>query len=319
MTTSIDNPAYISVDKRGFIYTTSEVSGWYEGLVSAFRFDASSGTLLYLNQQPTLGSIAVHNAVSSDGRFVLVANYSLGQGPPDRSVAVFPIQNDGSLGTVCHSIRLVGDLGPNPDRQERSHAHMISETPEGGTFIFPDLGLDKVFAYSIGAEGELSETASVNVHPGAGPRHVAQHINGRFIYVINEVDSTISVLKRDGETLVVIQTVAANQPNSRPDSADIHLSQDCRFLYCSNRGTHSISVFAVQPELGVLLPAGNMSSGGLLPRSFFLTPSGRHLLVGNQDSHSIAVFRRNPDSGELADTGSRLAIGSPVCVKAFYL
>jgi 6-phosphogluconolactonase len=119
--------------------------------------------------------------------------------------------------------------------------------------------------------------------------------------------------------LTVLQTVPTIPPNSPPDSADIHLSPDCRFLYCSNRGAHSITVFGVHPGSGMLQPAGNSPSGGLLPRSFVLTPSGRHLLVGNQDCHSIAVFRRNPDNGELADTGCRLSVGSPVCVKVFCL
>jgi 6-phosphogluconolactonase len=318
-TSNVDNPSFLSVDETSqVIYANSEVFGWHEGTVSALRFSPGAQSLSYLNKQPTLGSIAAHNAVSRDRRFVLVANYAMGEGGPDQSVAVLPILPDGGLGPATGSVRLEGTLGPVADRQERGHAHMISETPQGGTVLIADLGLDIVAEYWLGDGGELTFVASVMLPAGGGPRHIAQHSNGCFVYVTNELASTVSFILRERGALKVKQTLPTVKPGIVSHAADIHLSPDNRFLYCSNRGDDSIASFKVDQETGTLTELDIVSSNGATPRNFAFTPSGRHLLVANQNSDAIVIFRRDVETGELTDSGRCIAIGTPVCVRPFY-
>ncbi len=319
-TSTIDNPTFLSVDAAsGVIYANSEVFGWHEGTVSAFRFSPETKALTYLNKQPTLGSIAAHNMVSRDRRFVLVANYAMGGDGPDQSVAVFPLREDGGLAPAAASVRLDGPLGPIADRQERPHAHMVSEVPEGGAVLIADLGLDQVVAYALPADGTLVRTASVALPAGAGPRHIAQHANGRYVYVSNELDSTVSFVLRRSGSMTVEQTLPTIRPGVESHGADIHLSPDGRFLYCSNRGEDSIACFMVDQATGQLTLQDITSSGGRTPRNFALTPSGRHVLVANQNGDAIVIFRRNEATGALTDSGRRIEIGTPVCVRPFIL
>lgn len=319
-TSTIDNPTFLSVDAAsGVVYANSEVFGWHEGTVSAFRFSPATKTLAYINKQPTLGSIAAYNMVSRDRRFVLVANYSMGGDGPDQSVAVFPIRKDGGLAPAAASIRLDGPLGPIADRQERPHAHIVSEVPEGGAVLIADLGLDQVVECALSSDGMLVRSASVTLPAGAGPRHIAQHANGHFIYVSNELDSTVSFVARDSGSMALKQTLSTIRPGVESHGADIHLSPDGRFLYCSNRGEDSIACFMVDQATGQLTLQDITSSGGKTPRNFALTSSGRHVLVANQNGDAIVIFRRNEETGALTDSGKRIEIGTPVCVRPFIL
>lgn len=319
-TNTVDNPTFLAVDATsGVVYANSEVFGWHEGTLSAFRFGAKDGSLSYLNKQPTLGSIAAHNMVTRDRRFVLVANYAMGSAGPDKSIAVFPILQDGAVGPAAGSLRLDGKLGPDTDRQERPHSHMVTEVAEGGSVLIADLGLDLVAEYRLGADGTLSPVASVSVPAGGGPRHIAQHPSGRFVYVSNELASTVSYIHRLRGSLAVEQTISTIRPGVVSHAADIHLSPDGRFLYCSNRGDDSIATFSVDQETGTLTLLDIVSSGGATPRNFALTPSGEHLLVANQNGDAIVIFRRDEATGALSDSGKRIEIGTPVCVRPFCL
>ncbi|RFZ81565.1 lactonase family protein [Shinella sp. WSJ-2] len=319
-TSTIDNPTFLSVDAAsGVVYANSEVFGWHEGTVSAFRFSPATKALTYLNKQPTLGSIAAHNMVSRDRRFVLVANYAMGGEGQDQSVALFPIRQDGCLAPASASVRLDGPLGPVADRQERPHAHMVSEVPEGGAVLVADLGLDQLVEYTLSIDGTLVQSASVALPAGAGPRHIAQHANGRFVYVSNELDSTVSFVLRGAGNMSLVQTLSTIRPGVESHGADIHLSPEGRFLYCSNRGEDSIACFMVDQATGQLTLQDIIPSGGRTPRNFALTPSGRHVLVANQNGDAIVIFRRNKETGALVDSGKRIEIGTPVCVRPFSL
>lgn len=313
----IDNPTFLSVDAAsGVIYANSEVSGWHEGTVSAFRFEPASGKLVYLNKQPTLGSITAHNTASRDRKVLWVANYAVGEGGPDMSVVALPIRADGSLAPASASLRLEGELGPVADRQERPHAHMVTEVPEGGTVLVADLGLDRVAEYVFqGAEFQLK--AEVDMPAGSGPRHIAQHANGHFVYVANELSSTVAFILRGAGSLSVQQTLSAIRPGSSSHAADIVLSPDGRFLYSSNRGEDSIACFAVDPESGMLSLLDIVPCCGETPRNLALTPDGRHLLIANQNSDEIAILRRAAETGSLSDTGRRISVGTPMCVRPF--
>lgn len=319
-TSSVDNPTFLSVaPDTGVIYANSEVFSWHEGTVSAYRFDAEKGELVYLNKQSAQGSITAHNTVTVDGKFVLVANYAMGSGGPDQSLVALPVLPDGSLGPVSHSVRHEGKLGPVVDRQERSHPHCVVETPEGGMFLSADLGLDEVIAYRHDNDGSFKRVSSVATPPGTGPRHIAQHPNSRFVYVSNELNSTVSLIEREGDEMRLVQTLPTVPANFESHGADIHLSPDGRFLYCSNRGHDSITTFRVDQENGSLVEIGHSFTGGATPRNFTLTPDGYWLLVANQNGDCIAIFAIDKETGILTDTGKRIEIGTPVCVRPFYL
>jgi 6-phosphogluconolactonase len=316
---SIDNPTFLSVSPDGTrIYANSEVFGWHEGLVTAFSFDKTSNALSYINTQPALGSITAHNTITRDGTKLLVANYAMGEGGPDQSVVVFGIREDGGLTAPLASAAHRGS-GPNADRQERSHAHSINETVQGGIAIVADLGLDRLISYQVGPNGSLERIAETAVTPGAGPRHVALHPDGRFLFVLNELDSTAASFALDSATgrLTAIDTKPAVPAEARADNhcADIQISPDGRFLYGSNRGHDSIAVFEVDQSTGALSLVEFCPCGGPTPRNLGMTPSGRHVLSANQNADRISIFARDEATGRLTDTGKAIETGTPMCVR----
>ncbi|WP_027135658.1 lactonase family protein [Geminicoccus roseus] len=318
-TADIDNPTFLSVDPaRRTLYAGSEVFGRKEGIVAAYRYDLGEGRLDYINMQPALGSITAYNSFAGGGRFLLVANYAMGEGGPDRSVAVFPIRDDGGLDPAVSSAAHEGH-GPNAERQERSHAHCALELPGGGQVLVADLGIDEVVSYRLDPDGRLEPAGSYATAPGAGPRHLAFHPSKPFVFVINELGSTISSLSlaADG-ALAEIDTRSALPDGAtvHNDCSDLQVSPDGRFLYGCNRGHDSVVVMAVDQDGGRLATVQHIPCGGSTPRNCALTPSGGHLLVANQNSDVITVFRRDPQSGRLADAGRPIATGTPMCIKA---
>jgi 6-phosphogluconolactonase len=314
----IDNPTFLAFDTaRNRLYATSEVFGWQEGLVSAYAFDSASGTLGYLNKQPTLGSITAYTMLAGENR-LLVANYGMGKGGPDRAVVVFGIEPDGSLSPALASVSHKG-TGPDASRQERSHAHSLAQTPDGALTLVADLGLDTLFGYRLRGDGQLAKVSESHLPPGSGPRHMVFHPAGHLLFVFNELNSTIGALRREfDDSFTLVDGAQAVPPSFRPQShgADIHISPDGRFIYGSNRGHDSIVALAVNQQSGGLSPAGWTPSGGQTPRNFAMTPSGRHLLVANQNSDVVAILSRNADTGALTETGRRIEIGTPMCVLA---
>lgn len=318
-TGEVDNPTFLSVTPDGsLIYANSEVFAWREGTVSAYCFGRATNSLAYINKQASLGSITAHNTITRDGAKLLVANYGMGSGGPDQAVAVFGLRNDGgltaSLASVAHS-----GTGPNADRQERPHAHSVTETIQGGVAIVADLGIDQLVSYRIEPDGGLVKLASSALAPGAGLRHVALHPNGRFVFVMNELDSTVVSLALDQASgrLEPIDTRPAvpEQARARNHCADIQISPDGRFLYGSNRGHDSVVILAVGQQSGKLDLVDFAPCGGATPRNLALSPSGRHLFSANQNADRISIFARDGATGRLTDTSHAIEIGTPMCVR----
>mgnify|MGYP001182296540 CR=1 FL=1 len=314
----VENPTYLSVSADGRrIYANSEVADWREGLVTAFGFDPATGRLDYLNTQPSLGSITAHSMISRDGRRLFVANYTVGTGGPGQSLVVFDLGTAGlspAIASVAHQ-----GSGPDPARQERSHAHSATEVLQGGMVIVADLGMDALITYSIGSDGVPRQIARAQTAPGAGPRHLALHPGGRFVFVMNELDSTVTAHGFDPATGVLTpidsQPAVPAEARSGNHCSDIQISPDGRFLYGGNRGHDSISIFEIDQDSGRLTPRGFVPCGGATPRHLALTPSGRHLLVANQNADRVSMLARDAATGALRDTGAALPIGTPMCLK----
>jgi len=318
-TNEVDNPTFLSVTPDGSrIYANSEVFAWREGTVSAYSFDRGSGRLTYLNKQPSLGSITAHNTITRDGTKLLVANYGMGEGGPDRAVAVYGFEKDGALSAPLASVSHTG-TGPDAARQERSHAHSVTETIGGGMAIVADLGIDRLVSYRIERDGNLTKLAASALAPGAGPRHLALHPNGRFFFVMNELDSTVVSMALDEASgkLSIIDAKPSVPAESRNSNhcADIQISPDGRFVYGSNRGHDTVVIMAVDQQTGVLSLVGYVPCGGATPRNLALTPSGGHLFSANQNADRISIFTRDAKSGMLTDTGRAIEIGTPMCIR----
>jgi 6-phosphogluconolactonase len=270
-----------------------------------------------LNQATSGGPGPAHLSLDMQGRTVLVANYGGG------SIETLPIAEDGSLGAPASFIQHTG-RSVNPDRQKEPHAHQIIVDPTNRFAYVADLGLDKVMIYRFDAAAHTlaaASPASAPLPPGAGPRHVAISAKGGFVYVIDELNCTISVFRRDAATggLTAVQTVSSLPPGVSPDrgfsTAEIALSPSGAFLYGSNRGHDSISVFSVDPASGTLTYVSNTPTGGKTPRGFGIEPGGAYLIAGNQNSDSLVVFTIDRASGKLAAAGQPISIGAPVDVK----
>lgn len=318
-TSGVVNPSFLALaPSRRYLYAVNEVeefAGKRSGALSAFAVDQRTGELRLLNQQPSLGGAPCYVVVDRAGRFVLVANYVGG------SVAVLPVRSDGSLGEATE---VKQDFGSslNADRQQGPHAHCIVLDPANRFAYACDLGTDKIMIFRFDARrGKLIPNGRpwVQVKPGAGPRHLTFHPSGKYAYVINEMHATITTFAHDQAqgNLEAVQTVPALPKNftGANTSADIHVSPDGRFLYCSNRGHDSIAAFKIDPRNGELTFIAHESTGGKTPRNFAIDPTGAFLLAANQKSDAIVTFRLDPKTGRLSAAGQVIEVPSPVCLK----
>jgi 6-phosphogluconolactonase (cycloisomerase 2 family) len=309
----VANPHFLALHPgRGFLYSTN---GGDTSAVSAFAVDPASGQLTFLNRQPSPGPGPTHLAVDPGGRCVVVANYAGG------SVAVYPLGADGRLGPHSDFRVHEGPRGPNTRRQDQAHPHVAVFDPAGSRVLVCDLGLDRTFVYRLdAASGKLApnDPPFATAHAGAGPRHLAFHPSGRVVYVINELDSTITVFGYDGATGRLEQEqVVPLLPegwSGENIAAEVVVHPSGRFVYGSNRGHDSLAIFAVDPADGRLRRLGHQPTGGRTPRHFDLDPTGGFLYAANQDSDNLVVFRVDDRSGGLTPTGHRVAVGTPSCV-----
>ena len=317
--TGAENPSFLSVNADGSrVYANADVEAWPEGTVSAYAFDRTAKSFSHINKQPTLGNSPVHSAITRDGAKLLVANYAGAASAPDQALTVFGIREDGGLTPPLGSAAQPG-TGPDPERQERSHPHSVTETVAGNVAIVADLGTDRLVSYRIAPDGRLTLLSEFAMKPGAGPRHLALHPSGRFVFVANELDSTVVALALEAATgrlsVVDAKPGAPAGVYERNYPGDIHVSSDGRFLYMSNRGHESIAVFAVDGDSGKLSLVEHVPCGGSWPRNLALTPSGGHLFAANQRAGLITILARNAANGRLTDTGKSIRIGTPMCVR----
>lgn len=314
-------PSFLTIDKsRKYLYAANELleyEGKKSGAVSAFAIDQKTGDLQFLNKQPSLGDAPCFITSSENEKFVLVANYLGG------NVSVYPIEKDGKLGASVDLAQHTG-FGPNKDRQEAAHAHSITLDRNNRFAFAADLGIDKLMIYAFDDKtGKLKPNeaqAFYQTKPGAGPRHFSFHPDGKFAFLINEIDLTITSLAYDEKlgTLKEIQTVPTlptGVSGASNSCADIHVSPNGKFLYGSNRGHNSIVSYKIDEKTGRLEYIEHVSTGGKKPRNFAIEPNGKFLLVANQDSDNIVVFRIDEKTGKLKSTGSAAQVPVPVCLK----
>ncbi len=311
------NPSFLTVspDQR-FVYAVNENadSTGKGGGISSFSFNKKDGILKQLNQRSSEGNNPCYISIDNTGKWLAAGNYSSG------NLVVYQVLSDGYIGTLSDSMQYSGK-GYNETRQKGPHVHTTVFTPDGKFLAVTDLGLDKLMIYPFdNKNGKLNRANCYNVYsmPGTGPRHIAFHPSGKFLYIINELSSLIDVFELYKGKLQPIQTETSmpSDYSGPAGSADIHVSPDGKFLYASNRAeSNSIAIFSIDKKKGILKLVGHQSTLGKTPRNFNFDPTGNYLLVGNQNSDEIVIFKRNLMTGLLTDTGNRIAVGKPVCIK----
>jgi 6-phosphogluconolactonase len=315
----VASPSFLEIDaERRLLFAVNETSdfgGRPTGAVTSYSIDSATGKLKQLSQQPSMGAGPCHLVLDRQHRHVLVANYGSG------SVAVLPIGNDGALGEATDVEQHAGK-SVNPHRQEGPHAHCVTFDPAGHFLFVCDLGLDKVMIYRYDAEqGKLTanEPAFASVKPGAGPRHVAFRPDGRFAYVINELNSTVTAFADDAEagSLRELQTVSTLPPsfNGSNTTAEIAVHPSGKYVYGSNRGHDSVALFEIDEAAGTLAFVEAYSTGGKTPRNFELDRKGDHLIIANQNTNTLLVCGVDGKSGRLRPSGALVEAPTPVCVK----
>jgi 6-phosphogluconolactonase len=309
------NPSFLTLDpSHRFLYVINEIDdyeGKKNGSVEAYAIDPQTGMVTLLNRQSVGGPIPAHLAVDPSGRHLVVANYIGG------NFVVLPIGADGRLGPVSGEVKDSGS-GPNKARQEAPHPHAVVFDRAGQYIAAADLGIDKVETFRLSGGG-LSRVSTASTAPGAGPRHLAFHHNGKVLYVVNELSATVTAFAYDpatGQIGTPIQTISTEPPGfAGPHStAEIAVHPSGKFLYVSNRGYNSIIGYRIDPETSQLSVIGHAMKDVNFPRNFAIDPSGKWLYVANQKGDTIVQFLVNAQTGELKPTGQVTPSVTPVAM-----
>ncbi|GGD46739.1 lactonase family protein [Paenibacillus nasutitermitis] len=318
--TGLKNPTFLNVDPANRrLYAISEAAdpqGNKTGEAAAFAIDPSTGALNLLNKAPTVNAPTCHIQRDPRDQYLIAASYHGGM------IGLVALTADGQVGELVDVKQFEGS-GPHPERQDQPHPHSSFFSPDGNYLFVQDLGLDRISSYTLDpAARTLELRQEINLHPGAGPRHLAFRPDGRYAYVINEIDSTITAFTYEAKSgpLSMVETVSTLPDGFQGENscAEIAVSEDGRFLYGSNRGHDSIVVYAINEETGRLTLVEHTDVQGAHPRHFALTPGGRYLIAANRDTNNIATFRVDRESGKLQYTGCSIEVSKPVCVQPFY-
>lgn len=315
----IENPSFLALNRaRTVLYAVSETMEVEEqpgGRMIAYPVDPATRKLGPGWERLTYGAAPCHVSLDPDERWLAVANYA------GASVTLYPLEPGGKPGDAMVRLRHAGS-GPNEARQEAPHPHSAYFDPAGGRQLYvPDLGLDRVMIYESGEDGtDWTAAGAALLTPGDGPRHLAIHPDGSSLYVISELNSSITRFVREAPGKLARQETVSTLPSAfQGDSwcAEIAVSPNGRFVYASNRGHDSIAVFRTDERSGQLTAAGHVSTRGRTPRHFALTPDGQWLIAANQESDNVVVFRIDPASGLPIYHGSEASISKPVCICMF--
>ncbi len=309
-TKKVVSPSFLSISlDRRLVYSVNE--NGEQSSVSVFAFDTDQEQIKLFNQIGSYGASPCY--IVDDGNCVFVANYEGG------TIAVFDKFPDGSIAGIRQVVHHHGN-GPNAERQEKAHVHMISLSPDRNYLLATDLGSDEIYVYDFNHDGNgdvLSLKAKYKSNPGSGPRHFTFSRDGLHLYLLHELDGRLTTFSYDDGKLGKIDetTIVEDGFKGEIGGGDIHIDNGGRFLYATNRGdANTISVFGILAQ-GKLKHVETIGTKGKGPRNFAFSPDNKFLLIGHQDSNEIVIFGVDQQSGKLSDTGKRIPLCAPVCLK----
>jgi 6-phosphogluconolactonase len=311
------NPSFLTVSpNKKFVYAVNENDDSTitprGGTVTAFSFDKKIGMLSEINKQPSGGKHPCYISIDKNGKFLFVGNYSSG------TVGLLATNKDGSVNKLQQVITHEGS-STDAQRQKGPHVHAAVLSADNKYLFAPDLGIDKVMVYAFDKKkGQLNFSSDATSKPGSGPRHFTFHPNNKYAYLMEELTGTVVFYEAKKGGLKFNQRINAMPTNFTGSlgSADIHVSPDGRFLYCSNRGeSNTISILSIDAMSGKLNIVGHQSTLGKTPRNFNFDPSGNFLLVANQNSDEIVIFKVDKKTGLLYATGKKILVPKPVCLQ----
>lgn len=327
LSAAVVNPSFLVIDPtHRFVYSLTEDPlslGPFQdkgSFVNAFAINPKTGKLTHINTKPSGGTSACYISLDKSGKNVLIANFGSG------NVTVLRVKDDGSLGEQSASLQQTGS-SVHPLYQTGPHAHSIDVSRDNRFAVSSDLGNDKVYVYRFNAAtGTLiaNDPPFASVKPGYGPRHFIFHPNGRIGYLITEMGGTVITYSWDAvrgvltpiqETRTIPKDYVPFAPGSDNHSAEVVVHPTGKFLYDSNRGPDTIGVMAISPEDGTLSLIEQASSGGLLPRSIEVDPTGAYLLAANQATDNVIIYRIDGATGRILPTRQSVRVDAPVCIK----
>lgn len=320
---SLESPSYLAIHPSGkFLYSANRGkadSADHGGSVSAYGIDPSTGMLSGLNHRSSYGDGPCYIGVDQTGKYIFVANYNEG------NLAVLSLFEDGLIGSPSDAKKYMGS-SVNTERQQSPHIHAAVLSPDNKFLYVTDLGTDKIYIYEFNAsDGTLHSASSPNVHvaSGTGPRHLAFHPSGNFVYLAEELTSTVGVFAVDKSTgaLTILQDTVKSLPSKfteKNSSADIHTDVSGKYLFMSNRGSNTLSIYRIGED-GKITLVSHENTGGQIPRNFLVDPKGEFLFIANQDTDTINLFRFNSKTGKLSEVGKPVKVPSPVCLKLLTL
>ena len=313
----IVSPNFLTLHPSGnFLYAvnnTKDSEGNTINVISSFAINKSDGSLSFINSNPSYGRGACHVSLDHEGKWAFISHYGSG------SLSVFPVGPGGETGDSIQTISYDGRSITS--RQESSHVHSILVSPDNKFVYLADLGTDKMMTYSLdNGTGRLTPAAQafISLNPGSGPRHFTFHPSKPYIFIADELSSSVTVVKTDPSdgSLTKIETLSTLPENfDKPNSvADIHTDPDGNFLYVSNRGHNSIAIYRIQSS-GNLEFLAHTDVNGEHPRNFMIDPKGEFLIVANRDTDNVVVFRLDKKTGLLESKGIELKVPAALCLK----
>ncbi len=305
-----ENPSFLTFSNdKNFLIAVNEINTQKgNGTVESFLIKDDS--LTFINKSSSGGA---HPCFVTTNKFnyVLTANYSSG------NIGLLKLNNNGELSVLLDLQQHTGKS--ITDRQESPHAHSVWLDQDELDVISVDLGTNELWFSKIDTIQQKlvpSKPYKIALAPGSGPRHLTFHPNKKWIYVVNELNSTITHLQRNNsgkyDSISSVSTLPKDyqKPNT---CADIHISADGKFVYASNRGHNSIAIFEVNSNNGSLKLTGYESTKGDGPRNFSLAPNDEFLLVANQNTNNIVSFKRDKTTGLLKYL-DQIEAPTPVCI-----
>ncbi len=315
------NPGFLSIHpSKKYLYAIGDVTtpdGKKGGGISSFSIEANTGKLTLLNQQSAIGSGPCHLNVDATGKMAVLANYGSG------SVASYAIGAEGKVSEAASFIQHEGS-SIDPKRQKGPHAHSVNFSPDNRFAFACDLGLDKVLIYKVDpATGKMTpnEPAFAKTPAGGGPRHLAFHPSGKFVFVNNEMAMTETVFAYDTATgaMTEVQTVStlpeADRGKPGFSTAETLAHPNGKNVYVSNRTHDTIAVFNCDPATGKLTLIQNVPVEGQVPRNICLDPTGKWLIAAHQNSGTAALFKVEAEGGKLSFTGTKIEVPGSICVR----